>query len=252
MDHRAGPESTWTDGASTTGVAKNNCRKDELVSMVCHELRSPLASIRYATRLLNNQAVEAPAREQQLRALLDRQVGRMSRLVDDLLDLASMRNDRLRLHCARLDLREIVKHAAETLAPDIGARAQELVTSAPDGPVWLTGDAFRLEQVFVNLLANAAKYTQNGGRLAVEVQARDTRAMVCVRDSGIGIAPQLLPHIFDLFRQADAADPRSRSGFGIGLAVVRSLVELHGGHVTAASRGPGHGSEFTVWLPREG
>jgi len=117
--------------------------------------------------------------------------------------------------------------------------------------VWLQADPWRLEQVFVNLLANASRYTDAGGELAVRVHTRDGQAVVAIRDSGIGVAPDALAHIFDLFRQADAAAPRSKSGLGIGLALVRTLVELHGGSVTAASAGVGQGSEFTVRLPRE-
>jgi signal transduction histidine kinase len=119
----------------------------------------------------------------------------------------------------------------------------------PDAPVWLHGDPQRLEQVFVNLLANADKYTAQGGQLAIHMEVRDRQAIVRIRDSGVGIAREHLPHIFDLFRQVDADDPRSRSGLGIGLAIVRGIVELHGGQVDAESKGPGQGSEFIVRLP---
>ena len=144
-----------------------------------------------------------------------------------------------------------MNNAIETLESDIKQRNHRLTTALPDAPVWLQADPGRLEQVFVNLLANASKYTDTGGELTVWMHVRDGQAVVRVRDSGIGIAPEVLPHLFDLFRQADEAAPRSQSGLGIGLALVRNLVESHGGSVTGASAGLGQGSEFTVCLPRE-
>jgi signal transduction histidine kinase len=153
----------------------------------------------------------------------------------------------------RIDLRLVVNNAIETLQPDISDRGHHLCVALPHLPVWLQGDSWRLEQVFVNLLANASKYTDAGGELAVWMHTRgDGQAVVRIRDSGIGIAPDALPRIFDLFRQTDEADDRSRSGLGIGLALVRNLVESHGGSVIAASAGLGKGSEFTVRLPRSG
>jgi signal transduction histidine kinase len=143
-----------------------------------------------------------------------------------------------------------VRDAIETLESDFNQRNHRVAATWPDAPVWLHADAGRLEQVFVNLLANASKYTDAGGELALSVYTRRGDAVVCVRDSGIGIARDVLPHIFDLFVQADDADPRSKSGLGIGLALVRMLTELHGGSVIAASAGLGQGSEFTVRLPQ--
>jgi signal transduction histidine kinase len=231
-------------------LASANHRKDEFLAMVSHELRSPLASIQNAMRFLSSQTEQSPAR-QQMQALLERQVRQMTRLVDDLLDVSRSVNGRLQLQHERIDLRSVVSHALEALAPDIEARHHRLVTASPEAPVWLQADPCRLEQVFVNLIANAVKYTNAGGELAVWVHTRGSQAVIRVRDSGIGMAPDVLPHVFDLFKQANEADPRSRSGLGIGLAVVRTLVELHGGSVTAASGGAGQGSEFTVRLPRE-
>jgi two-component system, sensor histidine kinase len=224
---------------------------EELLAMVCHELRSPVAAVRYAMRLWGNHAPEAPER-QQLQTMIARQTGRMTRLIDDLLDVSRVTHERMQLHCELTDLRRIVEHAIDTVASEVDARGHQLISSAPDAPVWVTGDAFRLEQVFVNLLCNAAKYTEYGGRIAIHTDVLDNQAIVRVSDSGIGIEPQLLPHVFDLFRRAEQAGPQSRSGLGIGLSIVRSLVELHGGHVTATSNGAGHGSEFTVSLPRTG
>jgi signal transduction histidine kinase len=226
-----------------------NRRKDEFLAMLSHELRSPLAAIQNAVRLLSSQT-ETPPR-QKTQALIERQVRRMTQLVDDLLDISRISHGRLHLQRERIDLRVVVSNAIETLELDINERHQRLTTALPDAPVWLQADPWRLEQVFVDLLANASRYTDAGGELAVWVDTRDGQAVVGIRDSGIGIAPDALPHIFDLFKQADQAAPRSKSGLGIGLALVRNLVELHGGSVTAASAGIGQGSEFTVRLPRQ-
>jgi signal transduction histidine kinase len=231
-------------------LAAANRRKDEFLAMLGHELRSPLAAIQNAVRLLSRQTGETPP-GQKTQALIERQVRHMTQLVDDLLDVSRISHGRLHLQRERIDLRVIVSNAIETLESDINERHHRLTTALPDVPVWLQGDPWRLEQVFVNLLANASRYTDAGGELAVWVHTRDGQAVVGIRDSGIGIAPDALAHIFDLFRQADAAAPRSKSGLGIGLALVRNLVELHGGRVTAASAGIGQGSEFTVRLPRE-
>jgi len=230
-------------------LATANRRKDEFLATLSHELRSPLASIQNAVHLLTSQAGEIPAR-QRAEALIERQVRRMTRLVDDLLDVSRISHGRLRLQRERIDLRVVVSNAIETLQSDIKERNHRLAVALPDAPVWLQADPWRLEQVFVNLVANASKYTDAGGELAAWMHTRDGQVMVRIRDSGIGIAPDSLPHIFDLFRQTDEAAARSRSGLGIGLALVRNLVESHGGSVTAASAGLGKGSEFTVRLPR--
>jgi len=231
-------------------AAANRC-KDEFLATLSHELRSPLASIQYALHLLSTGAAEASAR-QMAQARIERQVRRMTRLVDDLLEVSWINHGRLRLRRERMDLRLVVNNAIETLQPDIKERNHHLSVALPDSPVWLQADSWRLEQVFVNLLANASKYTDAGGELAVWMHTLDGQVVVRIRDSGIGIAPDALPRIFDLFTQTDEADDRSRSGLGIGLALVRNLVETHGGTVIATSAGPGKGSEFTVRLPRLG
>ncbi|HEX4025172.1 MAG TPA: HAMP domain-containing sensor histidine kinase [Steroidobacteraceae bacterium] len=223
-------------------------RQIEFLAMLSHELRAPLASIAHALHLLGSQRVETSAR-QRAQALIERQVRQMAQLVDDLLDVSRLTTGHLYLQCARIDLREVVSHSIETLEGAIEERRHRLITSMPAEPVWLHGDRCRLEQVFVNLLINSARYTDAGGALGVQLQTLHAQAVVRVRDSGIGIAPEVLPHIFDLFWQADAAAPRSSGGLGIGLALVRELVELHGGSVSAASAGLGHGSEFVVRLP---
>jgi signal transduction histidine kinase len=230
-------------------LAAANRRKDEFLATLSHELRSPLAAVQYALHLLSTGTGEASAR-QVAHARIERQVQRMTRLVDDLLEVSWINHGRLRLRRKRMDLRLVVNNAIETLQPDIKERNHHLSVVLPDSPVWLQADSSRLEQVFINLLANASKYTDAGGELAVWMHTLEGQVVVRIRDSGIGIAPHALPRIFDLFRQTDEADDRSRSGLGIGLALVRNLVETHGGTVIATSAGPGKGSEFTVNLPR--
>ncbi|HEY0768636.1 MAG TPA: HAMP domain-containing sensor histidine kinase [Steroidobacteraceae bacterium] len=225
-------------------LASANRRKDEFLAMLSHELRSPLAAV----RILGKQMGEDSA-QQRMQALIERQLDRMTRLVDELLDVSRITTGRLHLQRARIDLRVVVGNAIATLESDLNERKQQLSVELPDAPVWLQADASRLEQVFVNLLGNASRYTDAGGELAVWVHTSHAQAVVRVRDSGTGISADALPHIFELFKQANADDPRSKSGLGVGLAVVRNLVELHGGSVTAASAGGGQGSEFTVRLP---
>jgi signal transduction histidine kinase len=225
-----------------------NRRKDESLAIVSHELRGPLAAIKNALAILGSRAAETVTRER-ARALIERQVCVMARLVDDLLDVSRISQGRVALERTRIDLRATLRNALETLDPEISHKKQRLTISVPDDPVWSQADSGRLEQVFVNLIANASRYTDVGGELAVWMHTRAGQAVIRVRDSGIGIAPEVLPHVFDLFTQGNIADPRSAQGLGVGLAVVRELVELHGGRVTAGSAGLGQGSEFAVLLP---
>src|SRR5487761_1103565 len=225
-------------------------RKDEFLAMLGHELRNPLATIRNSIGLLQS-GQEQTSAQRRAEALIDRQVRRMMRLVDDLLDVSRIRHGHLRLRRVRMDVRVAVSNAVETLASECKQRRQQLTVVLPEEPVWLQADPERLEQVFVNLLANASRYTDAGGGIVISMHLQGGHAVVRMRDSGIGIAPHALPHVFELYRQADGADPRSRAGLGIGLALVSQLVQLHGGSVSAASAGLGQGSEFTVRLPRE-
>ncbi|MFZ0499296.1 MAG: HAMP domain-containing sensor histidine kinase [Steroidobacteraceae bacterium] len=231
-------------------LASANRRKDEFLAALSHELRSPLAAIRHAVYLLGSEMSDAPAR-QRAQALIERQVRQMTRLVEDSLEVSRITTGGMQLQRERIDLRVIVSEAIETLEPEIHLRHHHLTVTLPDSPVWLQGDPDRLEQVLVNLLGNASKYTDPGGELAVRMHTQDGQAIVQVRDSGIGIAADALPHIFDLFNRANEAQACCKAGLGIGLALVRPLVELHGGSVTAFSAGPGRGSEFTVRLPVE-
>jgi signal transduction histidine kinase len=228
-------------------LACANRRKDEFLATLSHELRSPLSAIRCAVHVLQG-PIDDAGTQQRMQALIERQLGRVTRLVDELLDVSRITNGRLHLQRERVDLRVVVNNAIETLASDLNERNHRLVIGLPDAPVWLQADPCRLEQVFVNLVANASRYTDAGGELTVSMHAGDGQAVVRIRDSGIGIAPHALAHIFELFKQANEADPRSKAGLGVGLAVVRKLVELHEGSVSAASAGLGQGSEFTVRL----
>jgi signal transduction histidine kinase len=221
--------------------------REEFLSVVSHELRSPLAAVRNAAALLCSPMTETPTR-QWAQVLLERQLRRMTRLVDDLLDLSRRTHGRLAVQRKRMDLRVAVNNAIETLEPEIRQRQHRLTVDLPDAAVWLQGDAGRLEQVFVNLLANACKFTDTGGALSVRMHVSGAQARVQIRDSGIGIESDALPHVFEPFMQADEASRRPGAGLGIGLALVREFIELHGGNVTVSSAGPGHGSEFTVHL----
>lgn len=225
-----------------------NRRKDEFLALLAHELRSPLCAIGYAAGLLSARMTDGGALPS-LPALIERQVVRMTHLVDEVLDVSRVTHGLLTLQSVRVDLCLIITNAIETLQSDIKGRDQCLTAHMPDMPLWVTGDERRLEQVLVNLIANASRYTDKGGKLTVLAYVEAEEAVIRIRDSGIGISPSSLPGIFQLFRQADSSDPRSKAGLGVGLALVRQLVELHGGKVTAASEGVGRGSVFTITLP---
>lgn len=255
------PESAVEDGAPHAGtlcqlqtwsdeLVIDDRRKDEFLAMLGHELRNPLGAINNALALLRREPEQTSA-QRWAEALIDRQVRSMVRLVYDMLDVSRVRHGHLRLRRERTDLRAVVSNAVETLGSEASDRRQHLSIALPEEPVWLDADPERLEQVFVNLLANASRYTTAGGKITVSMHLRDRCAVVHLQDTGIGIAPEALPHIFDLYRQADQANPQSRAGLGIGLALVRQLVQLHGGSVSVASAGLGRGSQFTVRLPRE-
>jgi signal transduction histidine kinase len=222
--------------------------KDEFLAVLCHELRSPLGSIQNAVEILRRHSGEDPSLRQKMHALIERQLRHMRLLAEDLLDVSRITCGQLRLQRERIDLCVILRNAIETLEADISQRKHKLTTTWPDVPILVDVDVRRLEQVFVNLLGNAAKYTESNGELALSVSACDGQAEVRVRDSGMGIAHDVLPHIFDLFVQADQTAPSSRSGLGVGLALVHMIIQRHGGSVTAASAGLGRGSEFTVRL----
>lgn len=223
-------------------------RKDEFLAMLSHELRNPLAPIRNAVKLLKNQDITYSQLAWSCE-VIDRQVTHMVRLLDDLLDVARIMQGKIRLELEPLELADIVNNAVETSSPLIESRGQELVISQPQTPQWIKGDRVRLAQVLSNLLNNAAKYTGEGGKITLNIMQEGSDAIIEVRDTGIGIPPDILPRIFDLFNQADCSLAHSQGGLGIGLTLVRKLVEIHGGTVTATSEGSGQGSSFKVRLP---
>jgi signal transduction histidine kinase len=230
-------------------LAELDRRKDEFLAMLGHELRNPLAPIRNAVHILSLVGIDHTAAEQ-ARKVIERQVKHMTRLVDDLLDVSRIAHGKILLHKERVDLRTAVGHGLETCRPLIEARGHALEVTLPPQPVWAEADPARLEQVVVNLLTNAAKYTEPGGRICLTMQPTPREAVLRVRDTGVGIPPEQLERVFDLFTQVDRSiSSPSQWGLGIGLSLVRRLVELHGGTVTAASAGRGQGSEFTVRLP---
>jgi signal transduction histidine kinase len=223
-------------------------RKNEFLSMLAHELRNPMAPIQNATEILN--ALQAPGEELQwVRGVIDRNVKQLARLVTDLLDISRITQGKIRLHLEPVGVAAIVEQAVEISRPLIDSRNHHLSISLPGEPICVNGDATRLAQAVANLLNNAAKYTETGGRIELKVTKDQNQVVLSIRDSGIGISPDMLPKIFELFTQIDRSLDRSQGGLGIGLSLVRSIVEMHQGVVQAFSAGLGKGSAFVVRLP---
>jgi PAS domain S-box-containing protein len=222
-------------------------RKDDFLAMLSHELRNPLAPITNAVQLLSLQRHDDRL-QRQAHAIIERQVGQLTRLIDDLLDVSRIKTGRIHLQRERVGLNTIVERGVETTRPLMDQHHHELTVSLSSQPIWVNADPTRLEQVVVNLLTNAAKYTHDGGAIAIDVRREGDDAVLRVRDSGVGIAPELLPNIFDLFTQAERSLDRSQGGLGIGLCLVKRLVEKHGGKVELQST-LGKGNEFVVHLP---
>jgi PAS domain S-box-containing protein len=223
-------------------------RKDEFLAMLAHELRNPLAPIRNSLNILRLSSRHDPAVEQ-VGEMMERQVNHMVRLVDDLLEVSRITRGKIELRKEPIEVAAVVRTAVETSRPLIEAAGHQLAVSLPPAPITLDGDPVRLAQVISNLLNNAAKYTESGGQIWLTVRREAGGIAISVRDNGTGIPPDMLPKIFELFMQVDRNLERAQGGLGIGLTLVKSLVELHGGSVTAASDGPGQGSEFVVHLP---
>lgn len=228
--------------------------KDEFLAMLAHELRNPLAPLRNAAEILRTPGADAQACEQ-AQSTLGRQVGNMTRMIDDLLDISRISEGKIELRQEVVSLEDVFRAAASLVTPAIEAHGQQLAISLPTEPVFLSGDSTRLDQIFGNLLGNASKYSHEGGRISLEAERvpgqgnEPSQVIVRVRDHGIGMATEFLPHVFDLFVQATRASDRAHGGLGIGLTVVQRLVALHGGSVEVHSAGLGHGSEFVVRLP---
>jgi signal transduction histidine kinase/ActR/RegA family two-component response regulator len=223
-------------------------RKDEFLAMLAHELRNPLAPISNALQVLRLSGLTDPVASRMCE-VMQRQVDHMVRLVDDLLEVSRITRGKITLHSEPSDLTVIIRNAVDVSRPLIDAAGHRLSIHMLDTPILVDGDPIRLTQVFANLLNNAAKYTPERGKITLTAQKRDGRAVISVRDSGEGIAPEMLARVFEMFTQAPPAAAQAKGGLGIGLTLVRQLVELHGGAVEAFSEGPGMGSEFIVTLP---
>jgi signal transduction histidine kinase len=221
----------------------------EFLAIFVHELRNALAPVANALMILRlAPGTDSPV-SSKARTLIERQVGLMSHLLDDLQEVSRIEMGQMRLRPGLVDLRDVVERSVEAVMSAQAHRKHHVSVALPAEPIWLDADAIRIEQVVVNLLSNAANYTEDGGTIAVIAARAQDRAELRVADSGIGISPELLPRVFDLFVRSDAAREHSHNGLGIGLNVVKRIVDLHGGSVEARSAGLGAGSEFVVSLP---
>ena len=223
-------------------------RKDEFLAMLAHELRNPLAPIRSSLEIMKLRGTEDPMLRK-CRDVIERQTHQLTRLVDDLLEVSRIRTGKIQLRTERVGLAVAVSRGIETSRPVIDAKHHRLTVTVPDAPIWVPADLTRVAQVVGNLVNNAAKYSEDGSEIVVRVWQEDLVGVISVRDSGIGIPREMLATVFDLFTQVRGSIDRSQGGLGIGLALVKQLVVMHGGEVEARSEGPGHGSEFIVRLP---
>jgi two-component system CheB/CheR fusion protein len=236
------------NGRTCRQLAEAERHKDEFLAMLAHELRNPLAPLRNALYMLR-QGDGNPAAKEWAWEVVNRQVGHLGRLMDGLLDVSRVTRGRVALQREVVDIGALTRRVADAARPLFDARRHSCTLQLPASPAYVEGDPLRLEQVLANLLDNAARYTPPGGQITVTVGTDGTDATVAVADNGIGIAPDVLPRVFDLFTQADRRLDRSEGGLGIGLTLVKRLVESHGGRVVAHSDGTGEGSTFTVRLP---
>ena len=233
--------------AAEEGLREADRRKNEFLAMLAHELRNPLAPIRNALQILRVKGGDETVRS--VSETMERQVGQLVRMVDDLLDVNRITRGKIELRTHRVELASIVQHAVEAVRPICENRGHDLSVTLPQHPLYLDADPARLAQVLSNLLNNACKFTNNGGRITLTAEQQAEQVVIRVKDNGIGISADQLPRIFNMFVQADTSLERSVSGLGIGLTLVKNLVEMHGGTVEALSEGIGQGSEFVVRLP---
>jgi signal transduction histidine kinase/ActR/RegA family two-component response regulator len=231
----------------TAKLTEEDQRKDEFLATLAHELRNPLAPIRFA--LENLQAETPPEIAARAREVINRQVAQLVRLVDDLLDVSRITANKIQLRREPLDLARLMATAVESIAPLAAAADHALDVQLPSAPVHVHGDGARLVQVFANVLNNAAKFTPRGGRISFTAEPRSNEVVVTVRDTGVGIAPEVLPRVFDMFHQAEPVLDRSTGGLGIGLTLARRLVEMHEGRIEIRSPGIGQGTEVAIHLP---
>ncbi len=228
-------------------VKESDKRKDEFLATLAHELRNPLAPISSAVQILHLKGSSSDEGQWAL-SVIDRQMHHMTRLIDDLLDVARITGNKLLLKKEKIELSEVLTAAIETSTPLIKEAGHDFVSTLPQHPVFLTGDVVRLSQVVANLLSNAAKYTPRGGRIWLTAERRQQEVVITIRDTGIGITSEMLPHVFDMFTQVQKL-PGSGNGLGIGLTLVKRLLEMHDGSVHIESEGEGKGSVCTVRLP---
>jgi PAS domain S-box-containing protein len=233
---------------SEAALREADRRKDEFLACLAHELRNPLAPIHYALASLKSPRT-TPEQRKRAEEIVDRQLSLMSRLLDDLLDFTRISHHTLELKKVSTELSTIIATATDTARPFLEAKEHKLSIDLPNPGLRLCADPIRLGQVFSNLLINAAKYTDPGGHIRLRAAQEGDEVIVVITDNGIGIEPDMLPRVFDLFAQAEAARERAQGGLGVGLALVHGLVTLHGGRVEARSDGRGCGSEFLVRLP---
>jgi signal transduction histidine kinase/CheY-like chemotaxis protein len=238
---------TAVDNSRLFHAVKDASRqKDEFLAMLAHELRNPLAAIRYAVAIGQISGGDSVTETFEI---VDRQTENLAHLIEDLLDVSRISRDKITLRKENVSVATLVKRAADTVRPLMEENNHELKLELPEQDVSVFADATRTEQIIANLLTNAAKYTRNGGRVVVQAHSDDGFAVIKVIDTGIGLPPEMLSRVFDLFAQADRTLDRSQGGLGIGLTVARKLAEMHGGSISAASEGLGHGSTFTLRLP---
>jgi signal transduction histidine kinase/ActR/RegA family two-component response regulator len=230
------------------GLRQASRAKDEFLATLAHELRNPLAPIRNAMRILESQG-ELPSESYRALEVINRQMQQMTRLIEDLLDVSRITRNKVEMRKERVELIQVIQIAVETSRPLLTEAGHELTITAPAQPIYLQADQTRLAQAISNLLNNSAKYTEPGGQVWLTVERQGSDAVVTVRDNGIGIPADMLPRIFDMFAQVDHSPDRVQGGLGIGLTLVKRLVELHGGSIRAESEGLGLGSRFVVRLP---
>jgi signal transduction histidine kinase/CheY-like chemotaxis protein len=238
-----------TDRKHSEGALKTvDGSKNEFLAILAHELRNPLAPIRNAVQILNREIALAPESHWALSAI-ERQVGRMARLIEDLVDVARVTSNRLELRKERIDLAEVLRSAVEISSTLVKVGGQEFTIALPEAPVYLDADPVRLAQAVSNLLNNAAKYTEPGGHIWLTGERLDGEAVITVQDTGVGISPALLSHIFEMFTQGEQSQALTLGGLGIGLTMVKRLVEMHGGTISAESGGQDRGSTFVIRVP---
>ena len=224
-------------------------RKDEFLAMLAHELRNPLAPIRTAAEVISRRVTD-DVTTQRAAEVVRRQATQLTRIVDDLLDVSRISMGHIELKRETLLLSEVIDHAMETVVPLFRAKQHEVITASSLDPLYVRGDLARLVQSFGNVMTNAAKYTDAGGKISIHVGSNEESVKVEISDTGTGISADFMPRIFDLFAQADRTLDRAQGGLGIGLSVVKKLVEMHGGRISARSEGLGRGSTFEITLPR--